>query len=92
MRAFPIDSTTFEYFNKPCVTCGQRTQVGDVVLVVSQGERSFVHRELVWHTGCVQAVLINAPVTRTELTNFRSRLVATVAATGLSPIEALLDD
>ncbi len=90
MRAFAVDSRDCEYFNKPCVPCGERTVVGDVVLVVDQGARAFVQREMVFHKHCVAAVLATAPAEVTEVTEFRDRVQASLDVTGLNPIAALL--
>lgn len=90
MRVFAINDSRFEYYDKPCVACPERTRVGDVVLVVDQGEKVFVHRELVWHRHCIEAALAGAPAERNEVTEFKERLRASVAATGRTPIAALL--
>lgn len=91
MRVFAVNDSGFEYYNKPCVACEGRTRVGDVVLVVDQGDRVFVRRELVWHRRCVEAALAEAPAEKNEITEFRNRVRGSIAATGSGPIAALLN-
>jgi len=92
MRAFPIDESKDTYYGKLCISCGHPMRVGDVAMVEDPVPNAFIHRQIAWHKRCIEAVLLNAPAERTEVSEAVDKILASIAATGHGPIGDLLED